>query len=253
MMKNRIYPVLLLFLVCIVWEAIARSGLLYGPYFPPITGIFLTLGRLLVSVDYLYHVLSTISKLLLGIIIASVLGTGLGMIFGSNPKLLGVFRPLIEFMRPIPAVALIPIAILFFGIGMLMKSVVIVYASIWPILINTIDGVRRVDEVLIQTGKLYGLTKWESLCQIVFPASKPYIISGIKISSAICLILVITTEMVGGSNGLGFFILYAERSFQIEEMYAGIMTIALIGYIVSIIFRSIENNHLSWHKQHQSG
>lgn len=147
-----------------------------------------------------------------------------------------------------PSVAIIPVAILFLGIGDLMVVVVTVYACIWPILINTIDGVRNIDRTLIDTGRTFGLSRWKILTNIALPSASPYIITGLRISLAIALILVTTSEMLVGGRGLGFFILDEERSLRTDNMYAGIILVAMLGYLLNRLFLFLESKAMAWHQ-----
>ncbi|MFB6088890.1 MAG: ABC transporter permease, partial [Candidatus Aenigmatarchaeota archaeon] len=146
----------------------------------------------------------------------------------------------------LPSTALLPVLILFLGIGDTMKIFVIFYASFWPILLNTIDGVRNVDSILISTGKTFGLEEREILTKVLLPSASPYIVSGLKVSSLMALALVITSEMIAGSSGLGYFILHSQRVFKVKQVYAGIAVIALIGYLLGKCFSRIENKYLKW-------
>jgi ABC-type nitrate/sulfonate/bicarbonate transport system permease component len=153
---------------------------------------------------------------------------------------------LIEFLRPMPSVAIIPVAILLLGIGDGMIVAVTVYASLWPILINTIDGVKQIDPVLVQTGRVFGLSPWRLLRSIILPAASPYIVTGLRISLAIALILVTTAEMIAGWRGLGFYILDEERSLRNSHMYAGIIVVSLLGYFLNRLFLLMEARMMRW-------
>ncbi len=153
---------------------------------------------------------------------------------------------MIELLRPMPSVAIIPVAILLLGIGDGMIVSVTVYASLWPILINTIDGVRNIDPTLIDTGRTFGLSRWRILWQIILPGASPYIVTGLRIGLSIALILVTTAEMIAGSNGLGFFILDEERAMNSANMYAGIVVVALLGYALNRLFLMIESRAMKW-------
>jgi ABC-type nitrate/sulfonate/bicarbonate transport system permease component len=167
---------------------------------------------------------------------------------GRSQKIYYLLEPLTEMLRPIPSAAIIPIAILFLGIDDSMKIFVVAYACLWPVLINSIDGVRSIDPVLIETGKTFDLSKWRFLCSIVIPAASPHFITGMRISLAIALILSITVEMIAGNNGIGFHILDSERSFRFNEMYAGIFLIGIIGYSVNLVFVKLSDRVMRWHK-----
>jgi ABC-type nitrate/sulfonate/bicarbonate transport system permease component len=145
-----------------------------------------------------------------------------------------------------PSVAIIPVAILALGLGDAMIVAVTVYACVWPVLINTIDGVRNIERTLVDTGRSFGLSARQILWQIILPAASPYIVTGLRIGLAIALILVTTAEMVAGSRGLGFFILDEERSMNSGNMYAGIILVALLGYALNRGFLALERKAMHW-------
>jgi len=138
------------------------------------------------------------------------------------------------------------VAILMLGIGDSMIVAVTVYATVWPILINTIDGVRHIDSTLVDTGRTFGLSRWRILWQIILPGASPYIVTGLRIALAIALILVTTAEMVAGSKGLGFFILDEERSMNSSNMYAGVVIVAALGYALNRLFLALESRVMRW-------
>jgi ABC-type nitrate/sulfonate/bicarbonate transport system permease component len=145
-----------------------------------------------------------------------------------------------------PSVAIIPVAILMLGIGDSMIVAVTVYASVWPILINSIDGVRSIENVLINTGRTFGLSRRQILWQIILPAASPYVVTGLRIGLSIALILVTTAEMIAGSKGLGFFILDEERSMNSGVMYGGILIVAALGYSLNRLFLLAEGKTMKW-------
>jgi ABC-type nitrate/sulfonate/bicarbonate transport system permease component len=153
---------------------------------------------------------------------------------------------LIEFLRPMPSVAIIPVAILMLGIGDSMIVAVTVYATVWPILINCIDGVRHIESILIDTGRTFGLKRRQILWQIILPGASPYIVTGLRVGLSIALILVTTAEMIAGSKGLGFFILDEERSMNSAAMYAGILLVAALGYLLNRLFLFVEAKTMKW-------
>ncbi|HEX6176403.1 MAG TPA: ABC transporter permease, partial [Candidatus Binatia bacterium] len=151
-------------------------------------------------------------------------------------------------LRPMPSVAIIPVAVLLFGINDAMIVAVTVYASIWPVLINTIDGVRHLERTLIDTGRTFGLNRRQILWWVVLPAAAPYIVTGLRISLSIALILVTTAEMIAGSKGLGFFILDQERSMNSGNMYAGIILVSVLGYLLNRLFVLCEGWAMNWRR-----
>jgi len=151
-------------------------------------------------------------------------------------------------LRPLPSAAIIPVAILFLGIFDSMKVAVITFGALWPILLNTVDGVRNIDPVLLDTARTLSLTRGQALMKIVVPGASPGVFTGMRISLAIALILSITVEMIAGNNGLGFYILDWERSFHFREMYAGILALGGVGYMLNHAFLLVDRRIMRWHK-----
>ncbi len=232
----------------LLWEVSSRRSAVIHLYFPPVSQIVASLVELILSGALLGHLAASLSRFLSGYLTAAVLAVTLGTILGYFRFLYSLFEALIEFLRPMPSVATIPVAILFFGIGDPMIVAVTVYACAWPILVNTIDGVRNIDRTLVDTGRTFGLGRWKILTKIALPAASPYILTGLRISLAIALILVTTAEMVVGGRGVGFFILDEERSLRTSNMYAGIILVALLGYLLNRIFLTLEAKAMAWHR-----
>jgi ABC-type nitrate/sulfonate/bicarbonate transport system permease component len=157
-----------------------------------------------------------------------------------------LLEPLTEFIRPIPSSAYIPVAILFLGIGDEMKIFVIFLACLFPVLLNTFGGVRGIDPVLIDTGRTFGVSRLTTLWQIVLPASLPNILTGMRISLGLSLIVGVVAEMISGNSGIGYFILNNQRIFRVPEMFAGIFTLGLLGFLINLLFLRLESHLLRW-------
>jgi ABC-type nitrate/sulfonate/bicarbonate transport system permease component len=235
-------------LFLLLWEYGSRSSPNLQLYIPPISQILVALGELIISGLVTTHFLTTVRRFLEGYLLAAVIAVSAGVALGYFRFAHSLLEMLIEFLRPMPSVAIIPVAILLLGIGDLMIVAVTVYASVWPILVNTIDGVRRIERTLLDTGRTFGLDRRRMLWQIVFPAASPYIVTGLRISLSIALILVTTAEMIAGSKGLGFFILDEERSLHSTNMYAGIIVVAVLGYVLNRLFIALEEQAMRWHR-----
>jgi ABC-type nitrate/sulfonate/bicarbonate transport system permease component len=158
------------------------------------------------------------------------------------------FEIVVELLRAIPPPAVIPVAIVFLGIGDQMKVFIILFSCAFPILVNTMDGVRSVDPVLIRTARTFGLGQGTLLWKVVLPAASPFIMTGLRIAVAIALILVVISEMVGATSGIGYFILDSQRSFRIPQMYAGMLVLALLGYTLNRGFLLVDTRLMAWHK-----
>jgi len=210
--------------------------------------VLLTLGEALASGELFTHIAASLSRFLKGYALAAALAVSLGLCLGLWRPLYNLFEPVIELLRPMPSPATIPIAILFLGIGDEMKVAVTAYACSWPILLNTIDGVRGIDPVLIHTAATFRLNAWQRFRKVILPAASPQILTGLRVSLAIALILVTTSEMVISNDGLGFYILDMQRSFEIRRMYAGILAVALVGYLLNWLFLALDGWAMAWHK-----
>ena len=242
--------VLLPAVVLAVWEVAGRAGVVDPPVFlPPVSTVLHRLGVLVFEGELLAEIGLTLLRSLAGILIALLLGIPIGLWIGLSGRAREFLSPTVEALRPIPPAAIIPVAILFFGIDDAMKIVVVTFGCIWPILVNTTAGVLSLDRVVIDTARTLKIRGVRYLWEIVVKGSSPYIATGVRISLAIALILTIVSEMVAGNNGLGFFIILAERSFQFPDMYAGIVAIAIVGCAINWVFTAAVDRYLlRWYR-----
>ncbi|MFD1824380.1 MULTISPECIES: ABC transporter permease [Mumia] len=192
-------------------------------------------------------ILPSVARFAIGTALAIVLGIAAGVWIGSARRVRSLLEPLLEFFRAIPPPVLVPILILIVGVNDRMKITVIVIGAVWPVLLNTIEGVRSVDTVLLDTARTYGLKGWTRLRTVVLPSAAPQIAAGVRQSLAIGLILMVISEMFASSSGLGFTIVLFQRSFAIPEMWSGIVLLGLIGVAVSVVFQLCERKILHWY------
>ncbi|WP_066285332.1 ABC transporter permease [Arthrobacter sp. B6] len=192
-------------------------------------------------------VLPSLGRLVIGLVSASVLGIAAGLLIGSFRWLRSLTEPVLEFFRAIPPPVLVPILMLLIGVSDLMKVAVIVSACVWPVLLNTVEGVRAVDSVLSESARTYGLSGAARVRYLVLPSASPQIMTGIRQSLSVGLILMVISEMFASSSGLGFTIVQFQRSFAIPEMWSGIVVLGLIGVIMSFIFQWTERKILRWY------
>jgi ABC-type nitrate/sulfonate/bicarbonate transport system permease component len=196
--------------------------------------------------ELLKQLLPSLGRIFAGFGLAVLIAIPLGLLMGTIPFVYRLLEPITEIVRPIPSSAYIPVAILFLGIGNEMKIFVIFLACLFPVLLNTYGGVRSVDSVLIDTGRTFGVSRIKTLWQIVFPASLPSILTGMRISVGIALIVAVVAEMISGNSGIGYFILDMQRVFRVPEMFAGIFTLGILGYLINFLFLRIESYFLRW-------
>jgi ABC-type nitrate/sulfonate/bicarbonate transport system permease component len=161
--------------------------------------------------------------------------------------------PIVEFLRAIPPPALLPLAIVIVGIGNSMKVLIIAFVCLWPVLLNTIDGITGIDPTLNDTTRVYGVRGIDRLRRIVLPAAGPQIFAGMRTSLSLAVILMVISEMVASTNGIGFFVLQSQRSFAIPEMWSGILLLGILGYVLNLVFVLVERRVLAWHRGARMG
>jgi NitT/TauT family transport system permease protein len=165
---------------------------------------------------------------------------------GAVPVVYDALKMVVEFLRPIPSVAMIPLAILFLGLGTAMRVSVITYAAFWPLLISTIYGVRAVDPVALDTARNFGVPPAEALYRVTLPAALVSIATGLRVSASIALVVTVTTELVAGNSGLGFYVSQMEQANRLPSMYAGILLTGILGFIINLLFSALEKRVVFW-------
>ncbi|GAA3513203.1 ABC transporter permease [Georgenia daeguensis] len=226
-----------------LWSADSESF-----FAPPLADIVAAFPSTWLEGRLTSDVLPSVIRLLIGYAIALVVGIGLGMAIGLSPTLRAFTEPALEFFRAIPPPVMIPILMLFLGIFTTMKVFVIATGCLWPILLNTIEGVRGIDDVLRDTSQVYRLRRGTQLRTLVLRGASPQIMTGARQALSIGIILMVISEMFAANNGLGFTIVQFQRSFAIPQMWTGIILLGLVGVVLSIIFRAVERPVLAWYR-----
>ena len=239
--------------LALLWELVGRGGFIHPIFFPPLSKIFAAFWAGVISGEILGHVGVSLWRGALGYALAGVVAITLGVLMGYWRRVYEAGEILIEFLRAVPAPAIVPVAIVLLGIGDGMKVFVIFLACSFPILINTIDGVRGVDPVLIRTARTFGYSGPTILAKVVVPAASPFIVTGLRIALAIALILVVISEMVGATSGIGYYILESQRTFKVPRMYAGMLVLALLGFALNRCFLFVDARLMAWHRRETVG
>jgi ABC-type nitrate/sulfonate/bicarbonate transport system permease component len=239
------YAVTLPAVIFILWWTLSTGSQNF--YLPPLSKILGTFGEVWFSSRLIDDALPSVLRLVVGYTLAAMIGICLGVVVGQSPTVRATLEPVLEFFRAIPPPVLVPILILFAGIGDTMKVLVIVTGAIWPILLNTVEGVRAVDEVLGDTARSYGITGTARLRHLVLRSASPQIMAGMRQALSIAIILMVISEMFASSEGLGFTIIQFQRSFAIPEMWSGVLLLGLLGFALSCAFRVAERRVLSWY------
>ncbi|MET1155747.1 ABC transporter permease subunit [Arthrobacter sp.] len=236
----------------LVWELVPRVGIVEARFLPPASEVIGMLINDFGLTAFWLAVGETMLAWFLGLLMAVVLAVVLGFIIGSSNFLRKVTNSTVEFLRPIPSVALIPLAVLLFGVKIESSLMLIVYASFWQVFIQVLYGVADVDNVAMQTAKSYGLGRLARVRYVVFPTALPYLMTGVRLAAAVALILAITAQLVIGSPGLGREIALAQSGGAISGMYALVLATGLIGVLINLLMRFIERKTLSWHSSIRS-
>lgn len=227
------------------WWMLSEGSTTY--YAPPLSKIFATFDDVWFTGRFGTDVLPSLLRLLAGFAIALVLGVGLGVLIGSFRSVRAFCEPALEFLRAIPPPVLVPVLILLAGIGNSMKVFVVVSGCLWPILLNTVEGVRAVDQVLAETCRCYGIRGRTRLVQLVIRSASPQIMTGVRQALSIGIILMVISEMFAASNGLGFTIIQFQRTFNVTEMWTGILLLGALGLVLAGIVRLVERFVLRWY------
>ncbi|MGP7819366.1 ABC transporter permease [Niallia sp. 01092] len=254
--KKHIFPIvffkivlkrsLAILLLLAIWELIPRIGLVEIAFFPPFSEVVRAWFQLLLSGELLNHVGSSLFRSFIGFSFALIVAIPLGLLVGWYKPVAETLTPVLELFRNTAALAILPVFILILGIGESSKISIVMYACSWPILLNTVSAVKEVDPLLIKSAKSMGLSSFRLFQKVVLPASVPTIFTGIRLAGASSILVLIAAEMVGATSGLGYLINYSQLNFEIPNMYAGIITISLVGLGFNWILTSLERYFSAW-------
>jgi len=217
-------------------------------YYPPLTDILETFADTWLFERVGSDVVPSLERMFAGYAIAVVLAIGLGLAIGLSPRGRRASAPIVEFLRAIPPPALLPFAILVIGVGASMKIFIIAFVCLWPVLLNTVDGVMGVDPTLRETTRVYPTTTSDRITRVMLPAASPQIFAGMRTALSLALIMMVISEMVASTNGIGYFVLQSQRTFAIEEMWSGIILLGILGYVLNLGFVLVERRLLRWHR-----
>jgi ABC-type nitrate/sulfonate/bicarbonate transport system permease component len=231
-------------LLCL--EIAVNSGGVNRALLPAPSSWALVLWDLIASGEFIAPLVETLLRLVAGFSIGAMAGIGLGLLMGYWRPFHDFLEPLVELMRPIPKAALVPAMVLFLGIGDSMKITSIALVVFFPVLINTVQGVRGTDPVMIDTARTFGYGPARILWKIVFPAALPFIFAAMRVGLGLGMVLAVLSEMVAGSGGMGFLILDMQRSFRVRQMYAWLVILAVVGVALTAVLGAVERRVLHW-------
>jgi ABC-type nitrate/sulfonate/bicarbonate transport system permease component len=216
-------------------------------YYPPLRDILEVTRDTWVGDRFFEDLVPSMRNFVVGFFLAAVIGVVLGVILGISPLLRKASAPTVDFLRSIPPPALISVLIVLLGFETTMKVSAITFASTFPVLLNTIDGVRAVDAQQLDMASAYRLRFRDRIFRIVLPGASPQIFAGLRVALAVAIAVMVFSEMFAGTDGLGFFIIFAQQTYRIPDMYSGIIVIGLLGYAANLVFMIAERRVLRWH------
>jgi ABC-type nitrate/sulfonate/bicarbonate transport system permease component len=231
----------------VVWELVSRAGWISEADLPSMTATFRELWSLMHTRDFWEAVLYTVRGWALGLGVAAALAIPIGIVLGSSDFAARAFRIPIEFLRPIPSAALLPVLFLTLGTNLKSEIFLAAFGAFWPLLVQTMYGVRDVDPVAMDTARSFGVGGFERLYRIKLPSSVPYIATGMRISSTVALILAFTAELFMGTPGLGQAVNFASSFGLHEQLYAYALATGFLGLAIHVLMNAAERRVLRWH------
>ncbi|MDR1518970.1 MAG: ABC transporter permease [Planctomycetota bacterium] len=242
---------LILFLA--LWETAPRLGWVNRTYMSPPSAVSRALYLLFLRGELQEHFMISLKRVAAGLLVSVVIGVFFGVFIGYFRRIERYLDLLFQSFRQMSAFGLFPVFILLFGLGELSKTIIIFWASFWPVLLNTSTGVRNADSVLIRSAQSMGASRSFIFRKIILPAAAPEIFTGIRLGGSYCVMAVVAAEMIGATSGLGYLILYSQETFNVPEMYAGIVSLALLGLGLNFILHAAELHFTSWRYDIRAG
>lgn len=233
----------------LLWQWIADHKLISPVFLPGPDRAWAALVKGMQNGDLAAKLLATVERMIYGWLLASIIGIGLGAAIGTSRPLREYLAPMVEFLRPLPASAIIPVAIAILGLSDPMALAVIAFGSLWPVLLATIHGFSAVEPRLYEVGRALGLSRGAVIFKIALPSASPDILAGMRLGLTVALILSVVCEMIAGRDGLGNWILLAARSFRAPDLYAGVILLALLGYVTTVAIGALEAQLLVWRQR----
>jgi ABC-type nitrate/sulfonate/bicarbonate transport system permease component len=243
--KNAALEAVLPVVIVVVWYVGSANST--SLYFPPLHDILVAYRENWLFARFGSDVLPSLGRLAAGYSIAAVAGIVGGLAIGTSYVARRLTSPVISFFRSVPSAALLPPAILVLGVGDSMKVFLIAFVCVWPVLLNTVNGVDEVDETMLETARTYRLPLRLRIGRVILPAAGPRIFAGLRVAVAFAIVVMIISELTASTNGLGYFVAQSQNTFAITDMWSGIVLLGLLGYLVNLAFTRIERRVLSWY------
>ncbi|MDQ1209237.1 sulfonate transport system permease protein [Acinetobacter baylyi] len=248
---QRLLPWVVPVILIAIWQLASTTGLLQSRILPAPSAVVSAFWHLLVSGELWHHVKVSAGRALLGLLVGGGLGLLLGLLNGSSRIASTLLDTTLQMIRNIPALALIPLVILWFGIDESAKLFLVAVGVFFPMYINTYHGIRSVDPQLIEMGKSYGLTRWQLYKEIILPGAMPSILVGLRFSLGLVWVLLIVAETISAQAGIGYMTMNAREFLQTDVVLVGILLYALLGKLADVLAQALERYLLRWHAGYQ--
>jgi NitT/TauT family transport system permease protein len=234
------------FTLLLLWEVFSRTGLLDMRFFPPPTAILSTFWEMIVSGELAKNTGISVLRFVGGFMLGLVPAVVLGLIMGLSSLIRTLLNPIIGALLPIPKLALLPLIMLVFGIGETSKIVTIASGVFFFVLLDTVAGVVNIDEIYLEVAKSFGASRFSFFRTVAFPGALPLIFNGLKLGQGVGLLLIVAAEMIGAESGLGYLIWAGFKTFALERMYVGLIMLAFLGYVFTILLGQLERLIIPW-------
>lgn len=244
--RDLLLPLALPAVLLVTWWALSADST--SPYYPPLADILSAFKELWLFERVATDVLPSVWHFVVGFALAAALGVAGGTLLGLSARLRRDLKPITEFCRSMPIAALVPISLIVYGAGARMEITLIAFACCWPILVSTTDGICATEPAMLEMAEVYGLNRRQRVLRIMLPTAMPQVFAGLRVALAIGIATMIIANMIGAGSGLGFFVINAQQTFHVTDMWAGILLIGLIGALASLLLVLVERRVLGWHR-----
>jgi NitT/TauT family transport system permease protein len=247
--KNSLKSIAAVFIFLLLWELLPRVGIINAAFLPPLSEVLITFWTLVLSGELMEHISISLQRAITGFGLALLIAIPLGIAMGWYKRFEKFVDPLLQTFRQTSALALFPVFILFFGIGEISKFAIVFWATLWPVLLSTISGVKYVDPLLIKSARAMALNDIALFKKVILPAAVPSIMTGIRLGATSSILVLVAAEMIGAKSGVGFMVINSQYNFEISKMYVAIVVLALLGLAYNYLLVWLERKATSWKEE----
>jgi NitT/TauT family transport system permease protein len=230
----------------VIWELLVRTHILDARFFPAPSEIVSTFGKFASSGDLASNTWATLQRIIVGSLLGGIPGTILGLAMGTNRYVRAYFDPVIALLYPIPKIAILPLVIFIFGLGEWSKYVLIAIGVFFLMTINAESGVRQIDKVYLDVARAYRIRPWALYTRVLLPGALPNILSGVKLSIGLAIVLGVAAEFTAAKSGLGYTIFNSEQLLDIDTLYVALVAVSVLGFVMTLLLEILDRKLLPW-------